>query len=81
VGWQAGASQPTSVWTPESERRTLGGPGPSRPHLKGSVMPDKSPRQSLGKKSNETLKQKRAAKRAKSDQTMPIVTVQKIRHR
>jgi hypothetical protein len=44
-------------------------------------MPDKSPRQSLGKKSNETLKQKRAAKRAKSDQTMPIANVQKIRHR
>ncbi|WP_279628891.1 hypothetical protein [Mycobacterium gastri] len=32
-------------------------------------MSDKSPRQSLGKKSSQTLKQKRAAKRAKAEHT------------
>lgn len=33
--------------------------------MKGSVMADKSPRQTMSKKSGKTLKQKRATKRAK----------------
>ena len=44
-------------------------------------MSDKSPRQSLSKKSNETLKQKRAAKRAKSEQATQSANVPKTGHR
>jgi hypothetical protein len=44
-------------------------------------MSDKSPRQSLSKKSNETLKQKRATKRGKSDAATPSAIVPKTPHR
>ncbi|BBX34779.1 hypothetical protein MMAGJ_40610 [Mycolicibacterium mageritense] len=36
------------------------------PHHKGPTMADKSPRQSMSKKSGKSLKEKRAVKRAKS---------------
>jgi hypothetical protein len=36
------------------------------PNLKGLAMSDKSPRQSMTKKSGKSLKEKRAAKHAKS---------------
>jgi hypothetical protein len=49
----------------ESEDRDQPGP-----HIKGAAkMTDKSPRQSMGKKSQKSLKEKRADKRAKSDGT------------
>jgi hypothetical protein len=38
-------------------------------------MSDKSPRQSLGKKSGKSLKEKRADKRSKSDQTSQAESV------
>ncbi len=44
-------------------------------------MSDKSPRQALSKKSNETLKQKRAAKRAKGEQPTLSVDVPKAKQR
>jgi hypothetical protein len=44
-------------------------------------MSDKSPRQSLSKKSNASLKQKRAAKRDKSDGATPVADVPKAKHR
>jgi hypothetical protein len=44
-------------------------------------MSDKSPRQSLSKKPSETLKQKRATKRAKSEQAAPGIDVPKRGHR
>jgi hypothetical protein len=37
--------------------------------LKGPAMSDKSPRQTMTKKSGKSLKEKRAQKRAKADQT------------
>jgi hypothetical protein len=39
------------------------------PNFKGPVMSDKSPRQAMAKKSGKSLKEKRAAKRAKGDHT------------
>jgi hypothetical protein len=42
--------------------------GPIRPHdQKGLAMSDKSPRQTMSKKSGKSLKEKRAAKNAKSE--------------
>jgi hypothetical protein len=43
-----------------------GGSGPSGPHLKGLAMSDKSPRQSMTKKSGKSLKEKHAAKHPKA---------------
>ncbi|HTQ17161.1 hypothetical protein [Mycobacterium sp.] len=43
-------------------------------------MSDKSPRQSLSKKQSVTLKQKRAVKRAKSEQATPSADVPKKKH-
>jgi hypothetical protein len=37
------------------------------PQLQGAYMADKSPRQSMSKKSGKSLKEKRADKRAKAD--------------
>lgn len=42
-------------------------------------MSDKSPRQSMSKKSNESLKQKRAAKRAKAEQVIADLPKEKRR--
>lgn len=44
-------------------------------------MSDKSPRQSMSKKSGETLKQKRAVKRAKAEHATSNVDVPKAKHR
>ena len=51
------------------------------PHMKGSGMSDKSPRQSMSKKSSRTLKQKRADKRAQAEQATPAVDVLKAKRR
>lgn len=61
-------------------RRTIAEPGPTRPHTKGSAMSDKSPRQSMSKKSGKSLKEKRADKRAKAEHA-PSVDVLKIKQR
>jgi hypothetical protein len=51
----------------QTEGRRVKESGPTRPHIKkGPVMSDKSPRQSMTKKSGKSLKEKRAAKRAKA---------------
>ncbi len=42
-------------------------------------MADKSPRQTMSKKSGQTLKQKRAAKRAKGERASSIVDVAHIK--
>lgn len=39
----------------------------SGPPIKGPAVSDKSPRQAMSKKSGKSLKEKRAAKRAKGD--------------
>ena len=44
-------------------------------------MTDKSPRQGMSKKSGQTLKQKRAAKRAKADGTSSGIDVSNIKKR
>jgi hypothetical protein len=44
-------------------------------------MSDKSPRQALSKKSNETLKQKRASKRSKGEQLPSTIDMPKAKHR
>lgn len=44
-------------------------------------MSDKSPRQSMSKKSSETIKQKRAAKRAKAERETSNVDVPKVKQR
>jgi hypothetical protein len=44
-------------------------PGLLRSHIKGTLMTDKSPRQSMSKKSGKSIKEKRAAKKVKSEQT------------
>ena len=49
--------------------------------MKGSGMSDKSPRQSMSKKSSRTLKQKRADKRAQAEQATPAVDVLKAKRR
>jgi len=41
--------------------------GPTRPLHEGAAMADKSPRQTMAKKSGKSLKEKRADKRAKAD--------------
>jgi len=43
-------------------------------------MADKSPRQSMAKKSGKSLKEKRADKRAKTDQPSPIDNVVHKKH-
>ena len=53
------------VWQPH--RGKVRASGPTRPPMiKGPVMADKSPRQSMTKKSGKSLKEKRAAKHAKA---------------
>jgi hypothetical protein len=44
-------------------------------------MSDKSPRQALSKKSNQTLKQKRAVKRAEADAATPAIDIPKTKRR
>ena len=44
-------------------------------------MTDKSPRQAMGKKSGQTLKQKRAAKRAKAEGPTSGIDVSNIKKR
>lgn len=51
------------------------------PHYRGSVMADKSPRQAMSKKSGQTLKQKRAAKRQKADRASSTVDVLSAKQR
>lgn len=43
--------------------------GPARPLSQRAVMSDKSPRQTMGKKSGKSLKEKRAVKRGKAAET------------
>jgi hypothetical protein len=45
------------------------------PHYRGSVMADKSPRQTMSKKSGQTLKQKRATKRSKAEHSPSTIDV------
>jgi hypothetical protein len=48
-------------------RRKIGRVGTTQaPHIKGLAMSDKSPRQTMTKKSGKSLKEKRAAKQAKA---------------
>ena len=44
-------------------------------------MTDKSPRQAMSKKSGQTLKQKRASKRAKAEGTSSSIDVSHIKKR
>ena len=44
-------------------------------------MADKSPRQAMSKKSGQTLKQKRAAKRSKADGASSTIDVQNAKQR
>jgi hypothetical protein len=53
---------------PKGRRITRSGPTQA-PKIKGAVMSDKSPRQGMSKKSGKSLKEKRAVKRTKADQT------------
>ena len=48
--------------------RTLGEPGPTQAPISKGPMSDKSPRQTMTKKSGKSLKEKRAAKRTKAAQ-------------
>jgi hypothetical protein len=52
----------------QAEGRKVKESGPTRPHTKKwrPVMSDKSPRQTMTKKPGKSLKEKRAAKRAKA---------------
>lgn len=45
------------------------------PHIKRAAMSDKSPRQTMAKKSGKSLKEKRAAKRAKGSQISQTETL------
>ena len=51
------------------------------PIIEGSVMADKSPRQGMSKKSGQTLKQKRAAKRSKADGASPTIDLPNAKRR
>lgn len=51
------------------------------PFIEGSVMADKSPRQGMSKKSGQTLKQKRAAKRSKADGASPTIDLPNAKRR
>jgi hypothetical protein len=44
-------------------------------------MADKSPRQAMSKKSGQTLKQKRATKRAKAERSSSIIDVPNAKQR
>jgi hypothetical protein len=48
--------------------RRLGEPDQHRPRYQRAAMSDKSPRQTITKKSGKSMKEKRAAKRTKSAQ-------------
>ncbi|BBX43892.1 hypothetical protein [Mycobacterium simiae] len=48
------------------EAYTLGTGTKAGPHYQGAAMSDKSPRQTMTKKSGKSLKEKRAAKRDKA---------------
>jgi len=68
-----GLTHPKTGWVSHPHARTLrslsaeyaSGTGTIQAPHEGAVMSDKSPRQSMSKKSSQTVKQKRAAKRAK----------------
>ena len=51
------------------------------PIIEGPVVADKSPRQAMSKKSGQTLKQKRAAKRSKADGAPSTVDVPNAKQR
>jgi hypothetical protein len=57
------------------------GSGTNQAPYEGAVMSDKSPRQSMSEKSSKTLKQKRAAKRAKAQHATSNVDVLKAKQR
>ena len=51
------------------------------PIIEGSVMADKSPRQTMSKKSGQTLKQKRATKRSKAEPASSAIDVPNAKQR
>jgi hypothetical protein len=85
VGWWVVSRQPTVRLTcswpgPTAEAYDQGVGTIQAPNMKGSVMADKSPRQTMSKKSGKSLKQKRADKRAKaqhSSSTTDVLHIQK----
>lgn len=61
--------------------RTLSEPGPHRLPCRRAAMSDKSPRQTMTKKSGKSLKEKRAAKRAKAAGTSQTETLLHTKNR
>ena len=84
-----GLTHPNTGWVSHPHARTLrslsadyaSGTGTIQAPHEGAVMSDKSPRQSMSKKSSQTLKQKRAAKRAKADQPASALDAQGVKER
>jgi hypothetical protein len=59
--------------------RILGQSGPTGPRYRRANVVDKSPRQSMSQKTGQSLKQKRAVKRAKADNSS--VTIKAVQHK
>jgi hypothetical protein len=61
------AMRPIDASPRQDRRRKVNGLGPTRPPNEGATMSDKSPRQTMKKKSGKSLKEKRADKRTKAE--------------
>jgi hypothetical protein len=84
VGWWVASRQPTirfeSLGPNPTIRRTLKGSGPTRALYQGVNVADKSPRQTMSKKSGKSLKQKRADKRAKAERSSTTDVLHNQKH-